>query len=166
MSDINIYDVSVGVFTKAAAALINLLKKAMEHPDAATFPSATLIEDMKPLSFHVQSVSNTMTKSMKILKATEEKVFEDNETTMEQLLERAENVLAYLKGIKPEALEGIEDVIVQTKSQRTGKQFILSMGIPSMFFHLQTVYSILRMKGVPLGKDDYMGPWDGPWDRS
>lgn len=28
--------------------------------------------------------------------------------------------------------------------------------MPNLFFHLQTVYAILRMKGVPLSKLDYL----------
>lgn len=56
MSDISIYNVSVGVFTRGTVVLIDLLNKATQHSGADSLPSATLIEDMKPLSFHVQSV--------------------------------------------------------------------------------------------------------------
>lgn len=43
--------------------------------------------------------------------------------------------------------------------QLTGKQLILGFGMPNLFFHLQTAYAILRMKGVPLLKSDYFEPW-------
>lgn len=31
--------------------------------------------------------------------------------------------------------------------------------VPNTFFHVATAYDILRMKGVPLGKFDYLGPY-------
>lgn len=36
------------------------------------------------------------------------------------------------------------------------KVAVLSHGLPNFFFHLNTGYSILRSKGVPLGKKDYL----------
>jgi hypothetical protein len=38
-----------------------------------------------------------------------------------------------------------------------GRDFLLSFSQPNLFFHATTFYSILRMKGVPLGKLDFMG---------
>jgi len=35
--------------------------------------------------------------------------------------------------------------------------FILSFSLPNFYFHSATAYDILRMKGVPLGKRDFMG---------
>lgn len=32
---------------------------------------------------------------------------------------------------------------------------------PNLFFHLVTAYNILRSKGVPLGKMDYLDPFVG-----
>jgi hypothetical protein len=78
MSDINIYDVSVGVYIGGVTVLINILKKAALQPDAATLPSARLIDDMQPLSFQVQSVSNTVSKLLKRLLGTDVEAWEDN----------------------------------------------------------------------------------------
>lgn len=41
--------------------------------------------------------------------------------------------------------------------QVTGTASVLNHSIPNFFFHLQTAYAILRSKGVPLGKKDYIG---------
>lgn len=41
----------------------------------------------------------------------------------------------------------------------SGKKFILGYGMPSLFFHLQTAYAILRMRGVEVGKADFMDPF-------
>jgi hypothetical protein len=35
--------------------------------------------------------------------------------------------------------------------------FLLSFSLPNFHFHATTAYDILRSKGVPLGKRDYLG---------
>jgi hypothetical protein len=37
------------------------------------------------------------------------------------------------------------------------EDYILQFSLPNFFFHLSTAYDILRHKGVPLGKMDYLG---------
>jgi hypothetical protein len=39
----------------------------------------------------------------------------------------------------------------------TAEDFLLSFSQPNFFFHAATTYDILRWKGVPLGKRDFMG---------
>ena len=39
----------------------------------------------------------------------------------------------------------------------TGANFLLSFSQPNFYFHATTAYDILRMKGVKLGKRDFMG---------
>ena len=35
--------------------------------------------------------------------------------------------------------------------------FTLTFSLPNFYFHATTTYDILRMKGVPLGKMDFLG---------
>jgi len=39
----------------------------------------------------------------------------------------------------------------------TTENFVLSFSLPNLYFHATTAYDILRMKGVPLGKRDFLG---------
>ncbi len=39
----------------------------------------------------------------------------------------------------------------------TAEDFLLSFSQPNFYFHCATAYNILRMKGVPVGKMDFMG---------
>ena len=39
----------------------------------------------------------------------------------------------------------------------TTMSFARSFSLPNFYFHATTTYDILRMKGVELGKRDYMG---------
>jgi hypothetical protein len=36
--------------------------------------------------------------------------------------------------------------------------YALRFALPNFFFHVTTAYDLLRQKGVPLGKMDYIGP--------
>jgi hypothetical protein len=36
-------------------------------------------------------------------------------------------------------------------------QFLLSFSQPNFYFHVTTAYAILRGRGVPIGKRDYLG---------
>ena len=39
----------------------------------------------------------------------------------------------------------------------TAEGFLQSFSLPNFYFHSTTAYDILRHKGVPLGKRDYLG---------
>ena len=59
-----------------------------------------------------------------------------------------------------EAYEG-KDVIFkfgQAAMPFTAEGFLMSFSLPNLHFHATTAYDILRTKGVPLGKRDYLGP--------
>ena len=38
------------------------------------------------------------------------------------------------------------------------QDYALQWVVPNFFFHVATAYGLLRMRGVPLGKKDYIGP--------
>lgn len=74
-----------------------------------------------------------------------------------------DDALAQLEAITPETLEALADKPVhfqlggKTLMTLTGQNFLLSFNQPNFFFHATTFYDILRMKGVALGKRDFMG---------
>ncbi len=85
----------------------------------------------------------------------------------------------------PDSFEGLRDVLAKTLSELeaiseteleelasnamrfeipgkfrldfTGQDFLLSFSQPNFYFHAATAYDILRMKGVLLGKGDFLG---------
>ena len=68
-----------------------------------------------------------------------------------------------LKKLTPEsvdALSGKEIVFEfgEIELPFAAEDFILSFALPNFYFHAVTAYDILRMRGVPLGKADFMGP--------
>ena len=162
MSEISIYDSTVVVLERSLNTLIHILKKASEHPDAASFPDARLHEDMKPLTFQVYTVANFSKKAVDRLTGAPVEEAEDTEQTLPELITKAEKALAVLKTVKPEQLQGKADAQIELAMgprgtfHMTGRDYVLGWLLPNIFFHLQTTYAILRMKGVPLGKLDYL----------
>lgn len=74
-----------------------------------------------------------------------------------------DDALAQLDAVTPEQLEELADKPVhfqlggKTLMTLTGQNFLLSFNQPNFYFHATTFYDILRMKGVALGKRDFMG---------
>ena len=66
------------------------------------------------------------------------------EVTPEQLKEVADNTIAFVLGGK-------------RLMEFSAQNFLLSFSQPNFYFHATTFYDILRHKGVPLGKRDFMG---------
>ncbi|MDB5968673.1 MAG: hypothetical protein JWQ90_1123 [Hydrocarboniphaga sp.] len=70
---------------------------------------------------------------------------------------------ARLKAYTPDevnALQGRELVFSpggNTKINFGVEDFLMSFSIPNLHFHATTAYDILRHRGVPVGKCDYLG---------
>ncbi|KAG6354788.1 hypothetical protein INS49_003869 [Diaporthe citri] len=167
MSSSSFYDSFVPMLVNSLESIEAILTRAEAHAKEhnidvnAEYATARLYEDMRPLPFQVQTVSNA-TKSF-VEKITGVKVGEwkDDETTFEQLFARIKRTQELIKGVKPEDVNGKESQTVEVKAgptlfETTAFAYVTTFVIPNLFFHLQTAYAILRMKGVPLSKKDYL----------
>ena len=78
---------------------------------------------------------------------------------LQRRLVEAREGLAALQRAEIDALEG-KEVVFRMRDMRmpfTAQGFLLSFSLPNLHFHAATAYDILRMKGAPLGKRDFMG---------
>ncbi|KAK0623716.1 hypothetical protein B0T14DRAFT_425269 [Immersiella caudata] len=169
---VTLHSASIGLFVKSLLALKRILKKAQSHPgiDVASLPSARLHDDMLPLSFQVQMASNFSKKFVE--RAIPSKgpfpVWEDNETTIEELLARIEKTLELLERVEAKDLDGEEERVIELPMGRTEsvtlevKGYALGWVVPQVFFHVSIAYAILRSKGVPLGKKDFSSEFMEP----
>ena len=80
----------------------------------------------------------------------------------EQLQATVTDTIAALNALSPaevNALEG-KDVVFEFGKMKlpfTTTGFLFSFSLPNFYFHATTAYDILRSKGAPLGKRDFMG---------
>ena len=72
---------------------------------------------------------------------------------------QAREALQQVKAADVDAVQG-KDVTFQLPTMKipfTAEGFLLSFSLPNFYFHATTAYDILRHKGVPLGKRDFLG---------
>ncbi|KAF1962290.1 hypothetical protein CC80DRAFT_487790 [Byssothecium circinans] len=154
---------------KNAAAF---LQKGLNHTTStSTSPSALisarLHPDMYDLSYQICSFTVT-SKSIpvRINPNIAPLTLPDVETTFPDLLARIKKTIEYLEAIKPEDINGREevDVVFTVKGREgepleqrfTGLSYLLYFAHPNFWFHVTTAYGILRKEGVDLGKVDFM----------
>jgi hypothetical protein len=165
---LSLYEVTVPTFHQILTALGGVLQKGEAHcaakgEQADAFVSACLYEDMRPLSFQVGQAA---AHSAGALAAVQRGVFSPDMSpppeTFAGLKDAVENALAELARYTPADVNAFEgrDMAFEFKDMRmpfTVENFLLSFTLPNFYFHAATAYDILRHKGVPLGKRDYIG---------
>lgn len=125
---------------------------------------AKLADDMWPLPWHARSCWVHSAYAIEQVKTGE---FTPDFTQIPEgwhgMHDQVNAALASLESVEPEELESIADSPVhfvlggKALMEFTVQNFLLSFSIPNVMFHATTAYDILRMKGVPLGKRDFMG---------
>jgi len=88
--------------------------------------------------------------------------FEDNEATFAQLQDRIAKTVKFLRTIKPEQIDGKEELKINyvqrgKENNFVGLPYLLNWALPNLYFHITTTYAILRHNGVEIGKKDYLG---------
>ena len=161
------YQASVPVFSRALNNLAAILEKAAAHAEARKIDPAVLINyrlypDMLPLSKQIQIATDGAKGGVARLAGSEPPKYEDNETSLAELIARLRKTVAYLESVKPEQIDGSEDKTVSWKTQTTtrtmqGMPYLLSHVTPNVYFHVTTAYDILRHCGVEIGKQDFLG---------
>ncbi|MGE0829992.1 MAG: DUF1993 family protein, partial [Hyphomonadaceae bacterium] len=69
---------------------------------------------------------------------------------------------ARLRTLSPAEVDGLvgKDVIFDLGAMKlpfTAEHFLFSFSLPNFYFHATTAYDILRARGAPLSKRDYLG---------
>jgi uncharacterized protein len=168
---LSLYDVSVPVLTRGLGVLSSYLDKAEAYArekgiDPTTIIGARLFPDMYPLSGQIQRASDTSKAAMGRLTGVEMPSFPDTEQTFDDLRARIAKTVAFLHSVDRKAFEGSENRKVEMKFGSgpvvlSAEAFALSFMLPNFFFHVTTAHDILRHSGVPVGKRDYLGSFEG-----
>lgn len=165
---ISLYEASVPNYLQIVDAVSGVLEKALTHfrehgVDPQAIVETRLAPDMRPFGFQIQSV---VFHSVGALAAIDNGVLTmpgkrpaQDYATLQALIADAGREL---RALTPEAIDrrtGAE-VVFQVGERRrvfTAEGFLMSFSLPNFYFHAATAYDILRHKGVPLGKLDFMG---------
>jgi hypothetical protein len=124
---------------------------------------ARLFEDMHPFAYQVKS---TAVHSIGAIEGLRRGSFSPDRTpppdSFKLLRERIDGTIAALKAIDPSEVDAfvgreVSFVAGEFRWDYTGEDFLLSFAQPNFYFHATTAYDILRMKGVKIGKRDFLG---------
>ncbi|TLZ18962.1 MAG: DUF1993 domain-containing protein [Gammaproteobacteria bacterium] len=135
-------------------------EKGLAHDEII---QARLAEDMQPFAYQVKS---TAVHSLGAIEGVRRGVFSPDVTTPPEtfaaLKTRIEDTLAALEALQSTEVDAFvgRDMRFVSGDRRldfTAENFLLSFSQPNFYFHAATTYDILRWKGVPIGKRNFMG---------
>jgi|SRR6187399_211938 len=165
--NISMHAMSHGVFRKALTQLLHVMDKATANAKARSFDTSVLVNsrlapDMLPFAKQIQLTSDFAKNSMARLAGIDPPKFEDNETTMEELVARVKKTIDYIDSVSAATLDGSEtrDIKIVLRDRTVefkGLPFLQTWAIPNFFFHSVTAYNLLRHNGVDIGKRDFLG---------
>jgi uncharacterized protein len=163
---LSMYQASIPVVQKLLANLDHVLEKAIADAaarkiDHSVFMQSRLAPDMFAFARQVQLTADFGKWITARLAGVEPPRTEDKETNLDDLRARLASMQSYIAGFTASQIDGSEDRTVVFKAgpremKFTGKEFLLSFGLPNFYFHYTMAYAILRHNGVQLGKSDYV----------
>lgn len=164
----SLYDLSVKSYLQTLGGVEGYLERGLSHCaenniDPDEIVETRLFPDMLPFRFQLQSVCHHSQGAIEGVKKGEFSPPPDipahGYREMQKMVSGAREALQKLDPAEVNALEG-KDVVFKFRSFEmpfTAENFLMSFSLPNFYFHATTAYDILRNKGVPLGKRDFMG---------
>jgi hypothetical protein len=163
-----LYDATVANYLQILGAVGGVLDKGAAHfgekgVNLAEIIEARLAHDMLPLTFQIASVTHH---SRGAMDAAKNGVFVPPSVKpgidYAGLQAQVKDARDELAALTPDAVNGLvgRDVTFKLGERSlpfTAEGFLMSFSLPNFFFHATTAYDILRHKGVPIGKRDFMG---------
>jgi len=163
----SLYDATIAEYLQILGAVSGFLDKSLAHfkengIDPAEVVETRLAPDMLPFRFQVVSLAHH---SRGAIEAAKNGLFVPPQTksedyaALQSLVTEARNELSNWTPEAVDALAG-RDIAFKLGGRTlpfTAEGFLMSFSLPNFFFHAATAYAILRHKGAPLGKRDFIG---------
>lgn len=164
---LTIHQIATPIYFQMLPALSVNLGKAEDYAKARKFEPEALLKarlypDMYALDRQVQTACDQAVRAMARLAGLDLPSFPDTEKTFDELRQRIDKALAYIKTITPAQLDGadtrqIKLVFPSRTVEYSGLQYLTSFALPNFYFHVSTAHAILRHNGLEIGKRDFMG---------
>jgi hypothetical protein len=165
----SLYDAAVTPCAQQLAALAGIIDKAAAHCAANKIEeSALLLDRLYPDMFCLarqirQAADFGMNTGGRLAGVAPPALPAVDDTSFAAAKERVEAALAFVKSLTPAHLEGAEEKIIAWKAgpndrKLKGSDYLQQFAMPNFFFFVTTAYDILRHRGVPVGKRDFLGP--------
>ncbi|KAI2631561.1 hypothetical protein GGS26DRAFT_558120 [Hypomontagnella submonticulosa] len=171
----SLYDCSIPTIIKALKTEEAILKQGEEWAKANNVPIADIVNarlypDMFDLSMQVMVTVLYAGKAIQALTGEEVPLLkkEVRGYNLEESYANIKEAIASLEKVKPESVNGKEQEKVEVKvgpkkAVVTAQDYVHNFLLPTIYFHFVTLYDILRMKGVPVGKKEYLTFFHSDW---
>jgi hypothetical protein len=165
----SLYDATIPTFLQILGSVSHLLDKAQAWGTANGVSERDVLDsrlapDMLPLAYQVKS---TRVHSFGAIEGVRRGQFAPDMTSppdgFDGLRTRVSETIAALTALTPDEVNGFigRDMCFLFKERRLdfpgAETFLMSFSLPNFLFHATTTYDILRMKGLDVGKRDYIG---------
>ena len=164
---ITMYSASVPVFVRMLGNMGQWLTMAQAHADAKKFDAGVflgtrLAPDMLPFVKQVQIACDSAKFCVARLAGVDGPKFDDTEASLAELQTRIAATITFMKSVPAAQVDGTEskDVVIPRRTGSMtlkGEDYLKHYATPNVYFHVMTVYALLRHNGVELGKGDYLG---------
>ena len=164
----SLYEATIPSYRQILGAVGGLVGKAeaycaVQRVAAEEIIQARLASNMLPFAYQVKS---TATHSLGAIEGLRKGVFSPDMTpppqTFAALKTTISETLAALEAIDAAEIDAflgrdMRFAFGERQVNYTAENFLLSFSQPNFYFHATTAYDILRSKGLPLGKRDFVG---------
>ncbi|MGH8217422.1 MAG: DUF1993 domain-containing protein [Steroidobacteraceae bacterium] len=165
---VSLHAVTVVSWRQTLGAVAGLIAKAEAYcKDKGLAPNeliqARLAPDMLPFAYQVKS---TAVHSVGAIEGVRRGVFSPDMTpapetfpALNAFIAETQRALEAVTAAEVESFIGrdMRFEIGERRIEFTAENFLLSFALPNFYFHATTAYDILRGKGAPIGKRDFMG---------
>ncbi len=164
----SLFDAFVTPIILRLDACLLQIAKAQVHCKAEATPEDDFLEvrfapDMLPFSFQIKAMTMHSRWAVECLR---EGVFQSLKAPAPTTFAEAKDCLsataAWMRQLERDDMDGLAEKPVRYQGARMhgdfdGAYFLMNFSVPNFYFHATTAYDLLRWKGVPIGKFDYLG---------
>src|SRR6185437_104222 len=173
----SLYDAAVTPCAQQLGALAGIIDKAAAHCAANKIEESALLQDrLYPDMFCLarqirQSADFAMNTGGRLAGVTPPALPAEDDTSFAAAKTRVETALGFVKSLKREQVDGTEDKVIAWKGggndrKMKGTDYLQQFALPNFYFFVTTAYDILRHRGVPIGKRDFLGPVNWLYGRA
>ena len=165
----SLFDAAVTPCIQQLGALIGVIDKAAAHCAANKIEELVLLQDrLYPDMFCLarqirQSADFAMNTGGRLAGVTPPAVPAVDDTSFAAAKTRVDTALSFVKSLTHAQVDGAENKTIAWSGggndrKMKGSDYLQQFALPNFFFFVTTAYNILRHRGVPLGKRDFLGP--------
>lgn len=164
---LSMHHASVRAFEQMLPSLRTILDKAEAHCtakkiDPAVLLGSRLFPDMWALTRQVQITCDFAKNTTARLAGQEPPKWEDKETTFDELRQRIDRTLEFIRSFTPAQIDAAADRDITfplggNPTTFKGDRYLVHFALPNFYFHHAAAYAILRHNGIEIGKRDYLG---------